>query len=336
MDKPTLWLIKLQLWVENSIKNSIVASICIFAIPLIIIGIIFSFSSEYFSFSRGVIFGVIWLALSPYLIMSAYRSTLKFFIEIKEIFSEKEICQRIEKESIKDLQSSKYLLFSIPLMIGADIVLITTIFKSAPILIKFWIAVTFGILFFLSGVGFWGILVMINIIRKICKCNLRVNPFHPDQFGGLSKLGSFAVKGSIYFFSGALLFPLTFEVIRYLGSAGRGLDFVLCTIFGGFLLVGILGFVVPQLIIKAEAGEIKEQLLIESEEKLQKMVNINIIDNNKKPNIEDLLKTYLYFSLVHSRIANMKDWPYDIDVLMNLAGAILIPIIIGFMEFYLK
>jgi len=90
--------------------------------------------------------------------------------------------------------------------------------------------------------GFWGVFRFNVIFGEICKQELKFNPYHADGFGGLAFFGQFNVKGPQYFFSGALIFPIFFEIVAYLPndelvSLGPWIS------VAAFLLFGISGFI---------------------------------------------------------------------------------------------
>ena len=83
--QPKLWVIRLQRLLER-IFPSILASVIPYALPLTIAGIIISFSTGERLFTRGVIFGLLWLAVAPYLITLAFHTVARFFDENRDIF----------------------------------------------------------------------------------------------------------------------------------------------------------------------------------------------------------------------------------------------------------
>ena len=168
--KPMPPLMRFFLFAEKVFKVRIIASILPFALPLSVAGLIVSRITEYKVFTRGVVFSLLWLAIAPYLITSAYRTIGVFFDENRDLFSfNDQSFYSFQKKMLQDIVSSKYLFLSVPITLISVYVALNSLFFGAPDLVQHWVTVTYGILFFIAGVGFWGIARWTFIINQICK-----------------------------------------------------------------------------------------------------------------------------------------------------------------------
>ena len=176
----------------------------------------------------------------------------------------------------------------------------------------------------MSGYGFWGVLCLLKIIDDIIQSNLVINPNHPDKFGGLKALISLGITGSSLFSSGALLFPIAFEVIDSLGS-NILVEYLCYVAMGLFILFVLLGFFVPLSKIRERAGTEKTKKILDSEAKLQAMSSKYLLDLNKDISIEKLAQVYQY-TQQHLRLYEMKGFPVELKTFLEMLSSIVVPL----------
>lgn len=335
--RPRLWIVKTHLFIERFIPISIFASALMFAIPLTITGIVITRDTSVVLFTRGVVFALAWLAIAPWLLTLAYRTVAEFFDNNRPKFMmDDKAFQDLQHKMLQDLGSPKYLMISIPLAIICVLVLLNSLYSSMPLLVRIWSIVTFSILFFVGGMGFWGISRFNVIFEEICKQELKFDPYHADGFGGLTFLGQFNVKGPQFFFSGALLFPIVVEVTHYLPNdelVSLGLWGVVAT----FLIFGLAGFLIPQIKIKDIIARSKERCLSQSESFLQALLTnlcVENCDNKEKAEIVQL-KIDVYYQYFHKRIMAVKEWPFDWKIILEILSSLTVPAAVVIYEYFL-
>ena len=270
--RPKLWIVRLQTFLERFIPSSLLASVIPFALPLTVAGIIIARSEGVKLLTRGVVFALVWLAIAPWLVTGAHRTVARFFDDNRDKFvMTDEPFHALKARMMRELESPKYLVVSIPFTLLCVWVLLSSIYATSPPLVRVWAAVTFSVLFMVAGVGFWGILRFNYIFGEVCKQELKFDPYHADGFGGLAFLGQFNVKGPQYFFSGALIFPIVFEIVTSLPKD----EIVSLGLWGAvavFVAFGITGFFVPQMKIKDIIARSKDENLSQSESVLQTLL----------------------------------------------------------------
>ena len=302
--RPRLWVARFQLLIEKLIPIPSLASAIPFALPSTIAGIIIAHNTRVQLFTLGVIFGLIWLAIAPLLLTTAYYTVADFFESNRTKFIlEDEPFRDLRYRLLQDSGSPKYLFLSIPLSLICVWVLLNTLYATSPLPVKIWSAITFGILFFLAGMGFWGISRFNYIFNNICQLKLRFEPYNGDSFGGLTFLAQFNVKGPQYFFSGALLFPIVFDVINNLPK-NELISLCLWGVVVLFLAFGIAGFLIPQMKIKDIIARYKNACMTESEAFLQNLLNDLFQKTCEEKDLAELaqLKINVYYQYFHKRI----------------------------------
>jgi hypothetical protein len=336
--RPKLWVIRLQKSLE-SIFPPALASVIPFALPLTIAGIIISYSTGERLFTRGVIFGLVWLAVAPYLITHAFFHTVAGFFDNNrdKFLSDDASIQKLQYEMVRSLESPKYLFLAIPFATLCVFVLLNTLYASSSSAVRVWAAATFGTLFFLSGVGFWGIARFNYVFKTVCQQNLIFDPYHADGFGGLSFLGQFNVKGPQYFFSGALIFPIVVEIVDTLPQ-NELIVLALWIAVGLFLGFGIAGFLIPQLEIKDIIAKNKYEKMKESEAVLQALLQELFTETGDNKELAELihLKIDVYYEYYHQRILSVKEWPFDWKIIFQILSSLVMPAIILIIEVFLQ
>lgn len=328
-----MWILIWQQQLSKIFGLRIIASFFMFYIPLLSIGYILQRSYSYFFLTPGVLISLLWLAWAPFLIESAYYDVIYFLQKYQHKFKNKEQWQKIFQQQVQRIQSFHYWPFSVlwGLLVAGLIVYVS--FIDAPFLIQLWAAVSFFLLFFVSSIGFYGVYVLITIMKNIFEADIIYNPFHPDRFGGIANFGKFSVKGSIYFSSGALVFPLVFELIANLGTIA-GIPIYATFFFGGFFLITLFAsFLIPILQIKSYVEPIKEKIILNSRQKLDGLMEN--FSNSEELDIKKGAEIYLHYQLVHKKLLEMKDYPWDIRVLLEFSLSFIIPLLVGSLQLIL-
>jgi hypothetical protein len=332
------WIVRAFFFAERYIPIPMILSPLFFALPLSIAGVWVSQITGTQIFIRGVIFGLIWLSIAPWLLTAAHKTVVNFFDENREKFlTRDEEFNALKYSMLQDLGSPSYLFITVPLVSVAVWGLLNTVYLSSPYLTKLWAGVTFGLIFYFGGMGFWGISRFNIIFDKICKQKLLFDPYHADSFGGLSFLGQFNIKGPQFFFTGSLLFPMAFETLNYLPSNDI-ISLAYWSVLLLYLALGIAGFLVPQLKIKDLIARLKDKSLSQSEETLQALFKkLYAGENNNKEAAEVVkLKVDLYYQYFHQRILAVKEWPFDWKIILQILSSFAIPIVVALFETFLR
>lgn len=327
-----IWVARIYYFLEHFIPVPLVVSTMIFAIPAIISGLIVEYSTGFRLFTREVIMALIWLAIAPYLIVYVYRIVDDFFQKNEYLFV-------LDKKRAKDLLysifynsgSPKYLLLSLPLSICAVLVVLFSLYATAPFAVKVWGGVTFGVLIFVAGIGFWGIFLLINLVNDICESNLKFNPYHSDRVGGLSSISQINVKIPLMFFSGTLAFPLLTVIIQNLPQ-NELLSLLVWILLAFYIGLGLLGFFLPQFQIHDAIVRYREESLTKAEKQLQKLLD-ELGKSTNKADAETLkVKIDAHYNYFNERILSTRKWPWDWTLVFQLVSSLILPLIIAFFQ----
>ncbi len=330
----TLWIIRWQNFLSRLFHSKLLASVFTFYVPIIITGYIFQVKYGYKIFSRGVFIALLWIAFAPLLIQNVLKLINTFFYTHKHIFRNQGELETLRNNEIKRIQSSRYLLFGLPWGIIISAVILYSSYNDAPFLIQFWAGISFFILFFVSSIGFYGIYVLITMMRNICAADILFNPFHPDKFGGISDFGRFAVKGALYFSSGALVFPLAFEIIANISNGSNFLTIAIYCLAGFFTSMMFASFLIPILQIKKFVDPKKEHIILDSRDKLDKM--IAEFKKGKDLDIKQGVEILMYYYFNHSKLLEIKDYPWDFRVLIEFGLSFFIPIGVAILQIFFR
>ena len=106
--RPKLWVIRLQKRLER-IFPAIIASIIPFALPVTVAGLVIGNVTGERIFTRGVIFGIVWLAIAPYLITLAYYTIGSFFDKNRDKFlCDDKTITNFQHQMLRDLESPNH------------------------------------------------------------------------------------------------------------------------------------------------------------------------------------------------------------------------------------
>ena len=277
---------------------------------------------------------MLWIAIAPFLIYDAIRLLNNFFIDHKNIFKKEKEWEELYTLELKRIHQSKYLIFGIPWGIITSLIILIILFQEAPLLIQIWVFTSFFILFLLSSIGFQGVNILIKTIDDICASNIIFYPYHPDKFGGISDFGRFSVKGAIYFSSGALLFPLAFEIMHNIEENFNFSLIILFLLASLFIITMFSSFFIPIFRIKRFADLEKERIIIESRKKLNKM--IMKFKKNDNFDIKEVIEIIIHYYINHRNLLKMKDYPWDFRILIEFGASFIIPILVVLLEIYFK
>ena len=324
----TIWLSKYT----KVLRNKFVASFSMMFLPIMLIGFSLWGLTGCNPFSRGVFLALLWIGLAPFFVDNALRFTEKFFKEHKSIFIDEMEWKELSIDEIDRFLSPKYIYFGVPWALSTTALTLFSIFPTSPLEIKIWAGVSFFLLFLISAMGFYGVYVLITLMKRICSKQLNFRPFHPDGFGGMSDLGSFSVRIAITFSSGALVFPLLFEIMANLPFSGKEFALIPMVFAAIFVLAMIVGFIIPIYAIKEFVEERKNRLLMESRDKLEGMYTFLENEKDTRAHVLDVANIGIYYYLYYREVSKIKSYPWDFKVLSEIAFALMIPVVIFLFE----
>lgn len=333
-NKPTLWILRIHAFLFKSKRYSqksifSFASSLIMSLPFWISGILISYQIHYHIFSWGVVSGSIWLSIAPFLMRTNHDYIGSSLDKISSLFTENRL--NVEEE-LKKIQSNWNLIFGIPLGIIAVYLLNDTVYSQAPNIIRVWVSVTFAYLLILAGIGFWGVVATGILIKQLLTRTLKVDIFHPDKLGGLRTLNNMHFFVVASFYSGSLLFFIAFEIMR--NSLQIYAQYLLLGTVLLFILIGITTYLIINYQIKKTIRQKRDFDILKSEEKLQEMIEKNLLFPDRHGGYRNLIQTYLYFVIFHKRLLESRFNLIDKEFILKVLPASLSPLIVVIKELY--
>lgn len=184
---------------------------------------------------------------------------------------------------------------------------------------------------FMSGIGFTAVYYNAELSRRLTKIKVVIDPFHPDEFGGMMAIGRFSIKITLLFSSGAVLLPFLIQASSFLGNMAFYISILAASLY---ILFVALSFFVPTYYFHTIACREKQRYLrmirkrymllfksmLNHQEKQEHPDNVNT-------NLSEVLEVFL-LGECHRIIDEMKVYPFDIDIILQLLGSIALPVIL--------
>jgi hypothetical protein len=120
-----------------------------------------------------------------------------------------------------------------------------------------------------AGLRSHGGLITVLVIREFSeRIALDIDPLHPDGLGGLSTVGTFAIRMTLIISLGSLALPLSFQIASHIAYA----EIVYAGV-GLFVLLVALNFVYPTYKVNRQAQRLRERMLDTQRERIRRLEN---------------------------------------------------------------
>lgn len=285
-------------------------------------------------YSYPIILTVIWVTLSPSLITKANDTLLSFLVQTQSVMAESEWTE-YKNDSLDLFYSNRFLCITPGLVIGlaAAAWLYSNSEGFSQQATAFLVAdmIVGG---FMASMGFWGVYVVYKVIHILLKYPVIIDAGHLDRYGGLSYIGQFLAKGTLLFYSGSLFIPFAVSIVQSIsGKLGLLLTYGLLVLFVG---AGLFIFIRSVFLIHDMVFQEKLRLDRKSQDTLDKLLQEYIINPREECNLSDVLRPVIYHQLSHKQTAEMRDYPYDLRTIFELAVSALLPVVIFLLDRYLR
>ena len=291
----------------------------------------------WFLFAWGL--ALLWVNVAPFLIWLYDQIVLpQFFEKFEEI--------NPDRQKLEDL-SKRYNDFI------ADPPLVLFVFWAAGMLIVAWAGtpvledqgmsgdgapfrwLSYVYAVYMGGVlgeaGTAGVTATLLMIRDISDVSFEIQPLHPDQLGGLSNVGYYAIRTTLLYSSGSLFIPLGFSLL-----AGASNTYLIAAIISVYIASVLLIFVYPTVKINRKASQMRDEILddlrdqmLEIRQELASCESGEVEEVSKQLELERTRSKYEDYKTVRL-------YPLQIDILIKLIASILLPIVMIFFEIYIK
>ncbi|WP_248897223.1 hypothetical protein [Haloplanus halobius] len=119
----------------------------------------------------------------------------------------------------------------------------------------------------IAGLRSHGGLITVLVIRSFAeRVELDIDPLHPDGLGGLSTVGTFAIRMTLIISLGSLALPLSFQIANHIQYGS--------VVYAGvalFILLVALNFFYPTYKVNRRAQELRERMLDSHRERIRKL-----------------------------------------------------------------
>jgi hypothetical protein len=269
-----------------------------------------------------------WLALSSYFIWKLEYIARVFFGRLGTIVVDKKDFPDFVKNFDNIVHNPKAYLCGIPFALGADI-LVFEVFPEIPVFAQVVMIIFLTELFLIAGIGFWGVASLIRLTQRLEQMRVDINVFHSDRFGGLGFVGSLTIQITLGFSTGSLVIPLALEATMHLQSYISILITQLLT--GAYVLMIILSFLVPTFAIHSWLQKLLLDSLAPISERMKAVLNEYLL--SEKTDAELRLRSL--DSVYEMATGRTKQWPFDLQVILQLVGSVLLPILIALIQILL-
>jgi len=205
---------------------------------------------------------------------------------------------------------------------------ITTTFEQALYLVFFIYFALF------TGLGGHSGIVMMTTIREFSsRVELEIDPLHPDDLGGLSMTGEFAIKTTVLLSTGSLGIPLGLQIARSTQSG------VLVYLGAGLYTLILAGtFIYPTYRINQKAQEVRERELSAYRDRIRKMErHLTGISDETNSDHDSSRQQELQLEIQRTRqefrdFKNVQLYPLSINIIFRLVTSVFLPLLLAVIE----
>jgi len=322
------------------ISNPLLVGVLKFSMPWNILAIactVILWDSLTLSFLYSSVLGLLWVNIAPYLIWYYDERVLpEFFAHLAELIPDED-----ERDKLAKKYNGFFAQHQLSVAIFWGIALVAIVYVSQPALRaqgmvgtgKIFIWTTYAYAAYIGlvlGQGFVGPIATILLVRDISQYELKIDPLHPDNLGGLSTVGYVSIRTTLLFSSGSLFLPLLF----YFSSEG-GISTVIFGLTGIYILTIFISFIYPTMLVNRRAQEYRDSVLEELREE-----HSRIESSMKEPNQDEIseLNKRLELQRVQRNYENYNSvslYPLQLSILTRLLGSVILPILFMVIEIYL-
>jgi ABC-type multidrug transport system fused ATPase/permease subunit len=193
-----------------------------------------------------------------------------------------------------------------------------------------------------AGLRSHGGLITVFVIYAFAEeVTLDVDPLHPDGLGGLSTVGTFAIRMTVITSLGSLALPLSFQIANHIAY-----EEVVYVGVALFVLLVALNFVYPTYKVNRRAQELREEMLDAHRERIRKLEDrlaLLATDGEAELPDDDLAETndeLLELEIRRARrefddYQNVQLYPLSIGIITRLVSSILLPVVFILFELFI-
>jgi hypothetical protein len=199
-----------------------------------------------------------------------------------------------------------------------------------------WVSLLLSFFFsFLSGVGLWGILKTVALVSVLRRTQIRWQPFHEDNFGGLQFIGRFCLRTTLFFCVGSITVPAVLQVATFLRFPSSYLVGSLPAVYSVALGISIT---IPLVAIAALVREQRKAYLAPICAQLSSVLNESVenrVPHRAKgvlPGVADARENLEALLILYDRIRDSRVYPLDVAGVIKASVSVAAPLIIASLE----
>ncbi|MGB9932696.1 ABC transporter C-terminal domain-containing protein [Haloarcula amylolytica] len=184
--------------------------------------------------------------------------------------------------------------------------------------------------------GHAGIVMMATIHEFSDRVELVIEPLHPDNLGGLSTTGEFAIKTTVLLSTGSLGIPLGLQIATYTGA-----ELLVYLGIGLYTVVLAGSFIYPTYRINKKAQEVRERELGTYQDRIRKLEDrLSSLDDNES-NSDPSRQQQLQLEIQRTRqefrdFRDVQLYPLSINIIIRLTTSVLLPIFFAIFEIFIS
>lgn len=201
--------------------------------------------------------------------------------------------------------------------------------------LTFW-AILWGVVYYLAVyiavMGINNVMITLTLIKRLSRVEnftMKLNPLHPDRFGGLKSLQDFCVGTSYHLSCLALLIPWMIEELQLLYIFNHAIPFITLVAALVFaVVIMLLSFIVPTLDLYRLAQREKNALLLEAGDAYHKIYPLYQESISTQANHLKILELSQFLQIQLARFQEfekMKAFPISLPSLSKLLTSVIIP-----------
>lgn len=269
-----------------------------------------------------------WTWIGPLFIWRyEHVTTVRFWVEFRKVVVNKEQFFSVKKKHLKTPLSG----FANVLIILFWCALITSTFVASYGFMKgfgvnspsdvWWIVQVLGVSFyaFITGIGFLLVIKTMLMIRDILPIKTKIDPYHPDQRGGLGCFGKLLAETSFMFSSGAFFVPILLTLHRAYFAYRSNLILITLGIFT--VMIG-LSFFVPVVLIH-------KKIFIERHQEITKIGNLlKRIEQEVGNGRPEVYLKHIVCRDMYLDLNKIITWPFNLQNLYMAVVSIILPVLL--------
>lgn len=336
----TLWLSRVAESNPLFVGRPFATSLLAFGLPLDALAAVYvaqnyaTFDLAYFVASA---LGLVWMNVAPFAIWYHDRRLTEAFVaRATEIAKDDDRVESVvarTERTFRTLLRASIVVWTLGTVgvFAEGLDLFATYGIEGPTDAFFWTTLAYSVLVgVLWGTGFASGLRTILHVRAVASLGIDIDPMHPDSLGGLSNVGFYAVRTTMLLSTPSLWLPLGFLL-----ATGSDIEELVGLIVSAYVLLLLLVFAYPTALVSLRAQATREDRLdaLRREYNERKSKIAAAEDDMERLRREQELRRVRD---EYNDYKAVRLYPVELTILTQLAGSILLPIVLFLLEQYLS